>query len=171
MAFQLTTSNMMCYNFNNGLTKYKPPEEIIEEFYNEILKLYITKARQLYIEMVNIGIELSIEQMGRYGLDMAFQLTTPLATSNMMCYNSNNELAKYKSPEKIIEEFMSQERYVIYQWINELDELEAVWNEFININEGNVDYDNIAMESLADLTKSLEIEHAHTWKLFFDNLK
>ena len=39
------------------------------------------------------------------GFEKVFKLTSSLATSNMMCFDSNNKLAKYDSPEDILKEF------------------------------------------------------------------
>nr|CAG8492090.1 15863_t:CDS:10 [Entrophospora candida] len=60
-------------------------------------------------EKVDLEIELTIEQMERAenqeGLEKIFQLTNPMATTNMMCFDLNNRLAKYDSPEDILKEF------------------------------------------------------------------
>jgi len=36
------------------------------------------------------------------GFEKVFQLTSPLATSNIMCFDSNNKLVKYNSPEDLL---------------------------------------------------------------------
>ncbi|CAJ0745242.1 21096_t:CDS:10, partial [Entrophospora sp. SA101] len=60
-------------------------------------------------EKVDLEIELTIEQMekaeNQEGLEKIFQLTNPMATTNMMCFDLNNRLAKYDSPEDILKEF------------------------------------------------------------------
>ncbi|CAJ0747567.1 10101_t:CDS:2 [Entrophospora sp. SA101] len=67
-------------------------------------------------ERVDLEIELTIEQMEKAekkGLEKTFQLTTALATSNMMCFDPNNKLAKYETAEDIIKEFY-HERSELY---------------------------------------------------------
>jgi len=46
-----------------------------------------------------------IEDIKDKGLEKVFHLTCPLFMSNMMCFNPNNKLAKYESPEDIMKEF------------------------------------------------------------------
>ncbi|CAJ0758091.1 14986_t:CDS:10 [Entrophospora sp. SA101] len=60
-------------------------------------------------ENVDLEIELSLEQMAKAeseeGFEKFFQLTNSMATTNMMCFDPNNKLAKYDSPEDILKEF------------------------------------------------------------------
>src|SRR5207237_5132878 len=57
---------------------------------------------------VDLEIELNSEKVKdaeEEGFEKIFQLTSPLVTSNMICFDSNNQLAKYNSPEDILNEF------------------------------------------------------------------
>src|SRR5205085_1206679 len=59
-------------------------------------------------ERVHLEVELNPEKIKNTedkGLKNVFRLTHPLATSNMMCFDPNNKLAKYESPEDILKEF------------------------------------------------------------------
>ncbi|CAJ0901869.1 11930_t:CDS:2, partial [Entrophospora sp. SA101] len=61
-------------------------------------------------ERVDLVIELTNKQMEKAesdGLEKFFKLTSSITTSNMMCFNSNNKLVKYESPEEILKEFYS----------------------------------------------------------------
>ena len=59
-------------------------------------------------ERVDLEIELNPEKVKyveKKGFEKVFQLTSSLVTSNMVCFNSNNKLTKYDSPEDILNEF------------------------------------------------------------------
>src|SRR5207247_5435900 len=56
-------------------------------------------------ERVDLEIELNPEKVKyveKKGFEKVFKLTSSLATSNMMCFDSNNKLVKYNSPEDIL---------------------------------------------------------------------
>ena len=59
-------------------------------------------------ERVHFEIELNPEKtkdLDEKGLEKVFQLICPFSTSNMTCFDPNNKLAKYESPEDIMNEF------------------------------------------------------------------
>ena len=39
------------------------------------------------------------------GFEIFFKLTTSILMTNMVCFDSNNKLNKYETPEDILEEF------------------------------------------------------------------
>ena len=92
-----------------------PLHKWTEDYKSEVLKKLkengtirkITKDnctdKKVYLE-----IELNSEKVKdaeEEGFEKIFQLTSPLVTSNMICFDSNNQLAKYNSPEGILNEF------------------------------------------------------------------
>nr|CAG8665166.1 4379_t:CDS:2 [Entrophospora candida] len=90
-------------------------------------------------ERVYLEIEMSSEQMKdaeEKGLEKVFQLTYPLATSNMI----KEEIDKYENKRKnlidelkIIESMEAQDI-----WIKDLDALEKAWDEFPNADKENI---------------------------------
>ncbi|CAJ0756558.1 11694_t:CDS:2, partial [Entrophospora sp. SA101] len=124
-------------------------------------------------ERVDLEIELTVEQMEKAekeGLEKTFQLTTALATSNMMCFDPNNKLAKYDSPEDIIKEFY-HERSKLY--VKRKNHLIKDLQKQISIMEGKVRFIYMKLDSTlkfeglkkAEIVKLLE---SHKFEKIYD---
>lgn len=59
--------------------------------------------RSVYFELVVA--EKDMAKAEAEGLEKTFKLVGQISTSNMICFDQNGKIKKYKSPEEILEEF------------------------------------------------------------------
>ncbi|CAJ0764884.1 6541_t:CDS:2, partial [Entrophospora sp. SA101] len=112
-------------------------------------------------EKIDIEIKLTPKQMEDAeikGLDKVFQLTTILTTSNMMCFDPDNKLNKYNTPEEILNEFYQiRLRFYVRRRSHRIKELQQQINKMQNIirffQEG-IDFKGLNHTEIIEVLKS-----------------
>ncbi|CAJ0760096.1 9104_t:CDS:10, partial [Entrophospora sp. SA101] len=124
-------------------------------------------------ERVDLVIELTNKQMEKAesdGLEKFFKLTSSITTSNMMCFNSNNKLVKYESPEEILKEFYSVRlNLYIKRRLHLIEKLQQQVNKmenkirFINMKlEGGIKFEGLKKLEIVKLLESHKFDKIYS---------